>query len=55
MAKRSTLGHRSVFVLKGSSRAAHIDIYFMLGSPSPASTVYVSRLALPPGGPRGLR
>jgi hypothetical protein len=49
--KRSTLGHRNVFVRAGSSRVAHIDIYFVLCSPSPASTVYVSRLALPMGGP----
>jgi hypothetical protein len=51
LAKRSTLGHRNVFVRKGSSRVAHIDIYFVWGSSSPASTVYVSRLALPLGGP----
>ena len=50
LAKRSTLGHRNVFVRKGSSRVAHIDIYFVWGSSSPASTVYVSRLALPLGG-----
>lgn len=50
MVKRSTLGHRNVFVHTGSSRVAHIDIYFVLGSSSPASTVYVSRLALPLGG-----